>query len=113
MKCIDAIAIDATRAETRHQVDLRVTLSHEGMLSKELLMDLSLRGAFVRSAHPLPIGAKVQLSFRPPLTFSTFEIKGQVVWVRHDKDTPGMGIEFEPNETMRLKSQKILPKLRR
>ncbi len=108
------VSSDATRVEQRQQVELKVRMVHEGRQRKELVADLSTGGAFVRSWNPLPVGAKVELSLRLPLTFSALELKGHVAWVRLAGEHPGMGIEFvHEDEGGRAKLEKVLLKLAR
>lgn len=107
------LSSDATRIEQRQQVELRVRLVHEGRPRKELVADLSPGGAFVRSWNPLPVGAKVEISLRLPLSLSALEIQGHVAWVRLAGDHPGMGVEFEQDDAMRIKLEKLLTKLAR
>lgn len=107
------LSSDVTRIELRQQVELKVRLVHEGRPRKELVADLSPGGAFVRSWNPLPVGSKVQLSLRLPLTFSALELEGQVAWVRLAGDHPGMGVEFARDEAVQLKLEEVLRKLSR
>lgn len=107
------VSSDATRIEKRQQVELTVRLVHEGRQRKELVADLSTGGAFVRSWNPLPVGSKVQLALRLPLSFSALELQGQVAWVRLAGEHPGMGVEFVPDEAARVKLEKLLLKLAR
>ena len=106
---------DSTRVEQRQQVELKVRVVHDGKQRKELVADLSSGGAFVRSWDPLPVGAKVQLALRPPLSLLALELKGHVAWVRRAGDSPGMGIEFEHESggEARQKLEKLLLKLAR
>ncbi len=105
---------DATRVEKRQQVELKVRVVHEGNQRKELTADLSSGGAFIRSWDPLPVGSKVQLALRPPLSLMALELKGHVAWVRRAGDHPGMGIEFEHDDGAgREKLEKLLSKLAR
>ena len=107
------VSSDATRIEQRQQVELKVRMVHEGRPRKELVADLSPGGAFVRSWNPLPVGAKVALSLRLPLSFSAIDLNGHVAWVRLAGEHPGMGIEFQSDEGSRVKLEKLLLKLAR
>jgi uncharacterized protein (TIGR02266 family) len=107
------VASNATRIELRQQVELKVRLVHEGRQRKELVADLSPGGAFVRSWNPLPVGAQVQLFLRLPLSLTALELKGHVAWVRLAGEHPGMGVEFDRDEDLRLKLEKMLVKLAR
>jgi uncharacterized protein (TIGR02266 family) len=106
---------DSTRVEHRQQVELKVRVVHDGKQRKELVADLSSGGAFIRSWDPLPVGSKVQLALRPPLSLTALELKGHVAWVRRAGDHPGMGIEFEHDVagSGREKLEKLLLKLAR
>lgn len=105
------VSSDAIRVERRQQVELGVKLVHEGKQRKETLADLSPGGAFVRTWNPLPVGAKVLLSMRLPLSLLALELKGHVAWVKLAGEHPGMGVEFEPNPSARSKIEKLLLKL--
>ena len=105
------VSSDAVRVERRAQVELKVKLVHEGAQRKELVADLSPGGAFVRSWNPLPVGSKVQLSLRLPLSLLALELEGQVAWVKLAGEHPGMGVEFERDERARSKIEKLLQKL--
>ena len=105
------VSSDAIRVEQRQQVELQVRLVHEGKPRKELCADLSPGGAFIRSWNPLPVGAKVQMGLRLPLSFSAIELKGHIAWVRLAGEHPGMGVEFERDEAARAKLEKLLVKL--
>ena len=107
------VSSDATRIEQRQQVELKVRMLHEGRQRKELVADLSPGGAFVRSWNPLPVGAQVQLALRLPLSLSALEVKGHVAWVRLAGEHPGMGVEFDRDETARAKLEKLLLRLAR
>lgn len=103
----------STRVEYRQQVELQVRLVHEGQQRRELMADLSGGGAFVRTWNPLPVGARVQLFIRPPLAFSSLELKAQVAWVRLAGEHPGMGLVFERDEALQPRLDKLLTKLAR
>lgn len=105
------VSSDAVRVERRQQVELKVKLVHEGEQRKEMVADLSAGGAFVRSWNPLPVGAKVQLSLRLPLSLLPLELKGLVAWVKLAGDSSGMGVEFERDEGARAKIEKLLHRL--
>lgn len=105
------VSSDAIRIERRQQVELNVKLLHEGKQRKELLADLSPGGAFVRTWNPLPVGAKVLLSMRLPLSLLALELKGHVAWVKLAGEHPGMGVEFDRDESARTRIEKLLHKL--
>jgi len=107
------VSSDATRIEQRQQVELKVRLVHDGRPRKELVADLSPGGAFVRSWNPLPVGSKVQIHLRLPLSFTGFELHGHVAWVRLAGEHPGMGVEFARDDDTRIKIEKLLMKLAR
>ena len=105
------VSSDAIRVERRQQVELNVKLLHEGQQRKERLADLSPGGAFVRTWNPLPVGSKVLLSMRLPLSLLALELKGHIAWVKLAGDHPGMGVEFEPDASSRTKIEKLLNRL--
>ena len=83
------------RAHMRMPVSLKVTYLSRGDLQKDLVIDLSPGGLFVRTSKPLPIGTEVELEVvvadeDPPL-----HVRGKVIWLRSKKGPhEGMGIQF-------------------
>jgi len=59
-----------------------------------MMANLSLGGAFIRTAYPLEKGAHVQLKLPSPRGEGTLEIEGEVVWTQLGEDLSGMGIRF-------------------
>lgn len=104
---------DVVRAELRHQVELKVRLVHEGRERRELVADLSTGGAFVRTWNPLPVGASVQVSLRPPLSLSALALAARVAWVRLAGEHPGMGLEFEHDAASMRKVRRLVAKVAR
>ena len=77
--------------------DERVTINKEfesfDAFIHEYVTNISRRGAFVKSAEPLPIGTKVNLRFTVIMDdIETIEGIGEVVRVQ--EDPPGMGVVF-------------------
>lgn len=107
------LAADATRAELRQHVELPVRLVHQGRPRTELVADLSPGGAFVRSWNPLPVGAHLRLSLRPPRSWNQLELDGHVAWVRLAGEHAGMGVRFVEDEATNLKLEKLLLSLAR
>lgn len=99
---------ESMRGEMRLAVDLPVKVKHQGEWRKEFLADLSLGGAFVRSASPLAIGETVELSVRPPRALLSFSLVGRVVWVRNAGSAAGMGIAFNDPADSRMRLSKFL-----
>ncbi len=83
------------RNEERLSVALPAALSWQGGQRQEELADLSLGGAFLRTPEPLPVGAEVELSFRPPRALTKLRLRGRVTWRRTSGTEPGMGLRFE------------------
>ncbi len=81
------------RKDPRVPVSLEVHYLNRGQLTRDLVVDLSPGGLYVRTSKPLPIGTEVDLE-----VFVTDEdpmhVRGRVVWLR---DPPaaheGMGIQ--------------------
>lgn len=100
------------RTDERVLTDLPVKIVHAGQVRKEFLVDISLGGAFIRSAEPLSLGEPVEMQLRAPGSLLGMKIKGRVVWTRHVDPHPGMGVMFsnESDESM-LKLAKLLKQL--
>lgn len=90
----DRVPVDATRYQERVETDLKVKITHGGILRKETLIDLSEGGAFVRSRLPLPVGSEVKFELRPPMSLRTITLEGKVAWLRRTGDHRGYGLEF-------------------
>lgn len=72
------------------------------------LVDISIGGVFVDSAHPVKPGDHVNLAFSLPSDNTLVEAKGQVAWV-NPKDRPlrssyphGFGVKFEEIDSRSL-----------
>jgi uncharacterized protein (TIGR02266 family) len=109
----EEVSSDAVRAEARHQVELKVKLVHEGRERKETTADLSTGGAFIRTWNPLPVGARVQVFLRPPLSLLPLGVTAHVAWVRLAGEHPGMGLGFEHDEVVQAKLEKLVAKISR
>jgi uncharacterized protein (TIGR02266 family) len=104
---------DVARFDERVAADLPVKLLHEGKTRKETLADLSHGGAFVRTTTPLPVGAEIGITLRPPKALFSLELRGKVTWNRVQGEPAGMGISFlfrNAREEERL--HKLLAQLR-
>lgn len=92
----------ASRRVNRHRVDMPCDLitSHDDEPQLTWATDLSYRGAWVETEHPLDPGEEVVLSFRPTLWSQDREITvfAQVMrkshGLRSNDDGPGMGLRF-------------------
>ncbi|MBW2459064.1 MAG: PilZ domain-containing protein [Deltaproteobacteria bacterium] len=92
----------ASRRVTRHRVDLPCDLitPHEDEPQLTWATDLSWRGAWVETEHPLEPGEEVVLCFRPTLWSRDREITvfAQVArasrGLRANDDSAGMGLRF-------------------
>lgn len=66
------------------------------------ITDISAMGIFVRTDTPEPVGTRLTLAFRAPVTMGgeLMEIEGEVIWINPPRDerdegrNPGMGIQF-------------------
>lgn len=104
--------VSALRFGPRLATDLPVRIRHAGQIRKELLVDLSHGGAFVRSGDPLPIGQDVELHVRPPKALLGFKLRGRVAWQRSTGTAPGFGVEFtEDDRSVRMRLEKLLLRL--
>lgn len=109
----DELSSDVIRAELRHQVELKVRLVHEGRERRELTADLSTGGAFIRTWNPLPVGSRLEVFLRPPLSLTALALKAHVAWVRLAGDHAGMGLEFEKDAALKARLEKLVAKLAR
>jgi uncharacterized protein (TIGR02266 family) len=80
-----------------HRRETRVTINKEfesvDAFVHEYVTNISRSGAFVKSAEPLPVGTRVDLTFTVIMDeVETIEGVGEVVRVQ--TDPPGMGVVF-------------------
>jgi uncharacterized protein (TIGR02266 family) len=82
--------------ETRRRAE-RMTINKEfesfDAFVHEYVMNISRSGAFVRSAHPLPVGTEVNLKFTVIMD-EVEHIEGLGKVVRVETEPPGMGVVF-------------------
>ena len=97
------------RVEARIATDLKVRIVTNGHTRSEFLIDISLGGAFVRSALPLQVGTDVELHLRPPRTLLGFTLKGRVAWHRMTGKDTGYGVAFIAPDSAKL--TKLLARL--
>ncbi len=88
------LSADALRASARIEVAVPVRLSWADQVRRELMIDLSSGGAFVRTHEPIPLGATVGLSVRAPGSIFATQLTGRVAWARQTGSAPGVGIQF-------------------
>ena len=97
------------------RVDIRYEINREFHSLEEFLreyaMNVSARGAFIRTTDPLPVGTKVRLKFTVILdTFETIEGVGRVVHSIEpgQAEHPGIGVVFT---SLTERSRDVLTKL--
>ncbi len=104
----------AMRDVPRLVTDLPVRLTHNGLMRREFLADLSAGGAFVRSGNPLEVGEQAQLHLRPPGSLTSMVLNSRVTWVRATGSSPGMGLMFlDEDPKLRERLDKLLTRLAR
>ena len=82
---------DNRRTATRHHVDLPCTLTVATTAPAELvLVNLSIGGALIRRPR-LPLGARVDISFRVPTLEEAISTGAVVRWSTDDE----VGIQFD------------------
>ena len=79
-----------TRQGSRKPCVIRVDFSTEGHSAQELISDISIGGAFIKTEQPLVMGQQVDLSFSVPNFEKSFDLSGQVVRC----DDQGIGVKF-------------------
>src|SRR5450432_3512109 len=96
---IDSPVPESVRREhPRVSVELEVSLGSEHNFYAGLAENLSAGGVFIATHRLQKVGSKIDLSLRMPDSEETFDLVGEVRWVRvynEQSDTPpGMGIRF-------------------
>ena len=85
---------ERARASVRLRVRYRTdsALEHSGRTG-----DLSVRGAFIKTRHPPPIGTPVVVSFDSPTAWEPLELQCAVRWTSDGArdGEPGFGVRFE------------------
>jgi type IV pilus assembly protein PilZ len=89
---------DNRRSVDRHDVTWAVDCVTEDTFLFASITNVSALGIFVRTLEPLPIGARLTLSFAPS-GHEPFKLAGEVAWVNPirpggDNPNPGMGVRF-------------------
>ncbi|MEO8979421.1 MAG: TIGR02266 family protein [Polyangiaceae bacterium] len=95
----DSLAPDGVRREhDRFLVDLEVNVQSEHNLYAGLAENLSAGGLFIATHKLQKVGSKIELALRMPDSEQTYNITGEVRWVRlynEQSDTsPGLGVRF-------------------
>lgn len=79
-----------TRRSSRKPCVILVDFSTEEISSQEVISDISINGAFIKTNHPLVMGQEIALSFSVPNFEKTFEVAGTVVRCNGE----GIGVKF-------------------
>jgi len=79
-----------TRRGSRKPCVILVDFSTEEISSQEVISDISIDGAFIKTDHPLVMGQEIALSFSVPNFEKTFEVAGTVVRCNGE----GIGVKF-------------------
>ena len=83
------------RQHPRFPVALQVSYLSKGDLQKDLVVNLSPGGLFVRTSKPLDIGTDVELEVVLADEDPPMHVRGKVIWLRSQKGPhEGMGIQF-------------------
>jgi uncharacterized protein (TIGR02266 family) len=86
------------RGSLRVPARLAVSFSSLGQLVASLMTNLSRRGVFVETEHPLDIGTRVELRIQIQDTGETIEVPAEVVSQNlgpgFESEPPGMGMRF-------------------
>lgn len=86
------------RRDERLSAELKVDYRTGGSFVTDYSANVSRKGVFIRTSHPLPVGEKVRLRLQLPEGDEPFALDGVVKWVctvrDKDRHPPGMGVEF-------------------
>ena len=96
---VDGPASESVRREyERFSVDLEVSLGSEHNFYAGLAENLSAGGVFIATHRLQKVGSKIDLSLRMPDSEETFDLVGEVRWVRvynaQSDTSPGLGVRF-------------------
>ncbi len=87
--------MDNKREHQRIPVSLQVSYLSKGDLQRDLVVNLSPGGLFVRTSKPLEIGTEVDLEVLIAQEETPIHVRGKVMWLRGEgAAAPGMGIQF-------------------
>jgi uncharacterized protein (TIGR02266 family) len=87
--------MDNKREHQRIPVSLQVSYLSKGDLQRDLVVNLSPGGLFVRTSKPLDIGTDVDLEVLIAQEETPIHVRGKVMWLRGEGAAPpGMGIQF-------------------
>jgi type IV pilus assembly protein PilZ len=89
-------AMDNKRQHARIPVSLQVSYLSKGDLQRDLVINLSPGGLFVRTSRPLEIGTEVDLEVLIADEETPIHVRGKVMWLHAEEKVsqPGMGIQF-------------------
>lgn len=86
------------RQDERLSAELKVDYRSEGSFVTDYSANVSRKGVFIQTSHPLAVGAKVRLRMQLPEGDAPFALDGRVKWVCTARDAEGhpagMGVEF-------------------
>lgn len=89
---------DENRRDERLSAELKVDYRAGGSFVTDYSANVSRKGVFIRTSHPLAVGEKVRLRLQLPEGDAPFALDGVVKWVctvrDKDRHPPGMGVEF-------------------
>ncbi|MBW2674793.1 MAG: PilZ domain-containing protein, partial [Deltaproteobacteria bacterium] len=86
---MNVVDID-TRRGSRKPCVIVVDFSTENLSTQELIRDISLDGAFIKTDQSLVMGQEISLSFSVPNFEKSFEVAGKVVRFNGE----GIGVKF-------------------
>jgi Tfp pilus assembly protein PilZ len=85
-------AADSRRHHEQHAIVLPATVEHAGRILEGTSRNLSLGGMFLNVDGPVPLGARIQLSFSIPTQSRPIVAAARVRWT--DGKT-GIGVQFD------------------
>lgn len=96
------------RSGRRWSVATEVRVKADGRSFTATTADVSEGGAFVLMDDPLPIGAALEVRFKPPGALLGLTVEAVVLWRRDDAAKRGVGVEFTATPAVRRKLARMV-----
>ena len=89
-------AVQVRKDDGRQGISVEVDFSgqDQSVVHRAQVTNISSGGIFVRSRYPFRVGTRLQLKLREPNHAFSKSARGEVAWVSHSTENPGMGVRF-------------------